>query len=88
MLKFWVLLCDVEHSETILRIGFAKLLLKKQKTAGEKQTGVTPGWPGTTQCLERGKRVYYKSQVLLFTSLTTSSLKSHDSSRFILCLLI
>lgn len=48
----------VEHSETTLKIGFAKLLLKKQKTAGEKQTGVTPGWPGTTQCLERGTVFY------------------------------
>lgn len=33
---FWYYCMAVEHAETILRIGFAKLLLKKQKTAGGK----------------------------------------------------
>lgn len=65
MLKFWVLLCGVEHSETILRIGFAKLLLKKQKTAGEKQTGSPQdglaqhsAWREATECITRVRCCY------------------------------
>lgn len=59
----------VEHAETNLRTGFAKLLLKRLKTSGEKQTGVTPGWPGTTlgkrqcctiECITRVKCCYLR----------------------------
>lgn len=42
----------VEHSETNLRIGFA-IFAEETEDCGEKQTGVTPGWPGT-KYLERG----------------------------------